>query len=75
MANEKWEKGMKNTRVRVIHNRHCSAVAAVRAWLDGSLWGDPITVSNGNIHVYGLWRKRRRVNVQFTAEKIVVVRF
>lgn len=62
------------TRVRVIPNRHGSAQAACDKWLAGSLRGMALSFGRGNIHVYGTWRKRQPVQVQFTDDKIVVMR-
>lgn len=38
------------TDIRIVPNRHGSADAACKAWLAGSLWGEPIMLSPGNIH-------------------------
>jgi len=61
--------------MRVVRNLHGSAEAACDAWLAGSLWGHPIALSIGNIHVYGWHRKSNTtVNVQFERNRITVVR-
>lgn len=68
-------KGEGMSRVRIVRNRHGSALAACEAWLAGTLWGRKIVLSADNIHVYGCWsRKWKPVNVQFLRDKIVVVR-
>jgi hypothetical protein len=61
--------------VKTIPNRHGTAETACKRWLAGSLWGNPISLGPGSIHVYGAWRRTwRPVWVQFLNDRIIVVR-
>jgi hypothetical protein len=60
---------------RIVKNTHGTAAEALRKWTDGSLWGNPIALGPDKWHVYGMHRRSHRpVNVEFTAETIVVMR-
>ena len=62
--------------VRVIRNRYGSATAALEAWLEGSLWGNPIGLGHEHWHVYGANKRTwSRVNVDFLPDKIVIVKY
>lgn len=60
---------------RTVENRYGSAEDACNAWLDGSLWGNPIRYSESNIHVHGCHQPDfSRVMVRFTDGFIQVVK-
>ena len=59
--------------IRRVKNRHGSALAACNKWLAGSLWGIPIQLGPNKYHVYGCWRYRRLVSVEFKADCIWIV--
>lgn len=62
-------------RIRVLKNRHGSAEQALKKWLEGTLWGNPIRLGKDKFHVYGAWRRKWTiVFVEFLKDKIVVVR-
>lgn len=74
---------MKLPRAFVTPNRHGSAADALAHWQARGLWGDPMLLSDGNIHVYGVWGLRRRkvkgkpapitMAVQFTRDYIIYI--
>ena len=62
--------------VRVIRNRYGSATAALEAWLEGSLWGNPIGLGHEHWHVYGANKRTwQRVCVDFLPDKILVMKY
>jgi len=62
-------------KIRQVANHYSRAQAACEAWLSGSLWGNPIIFSPGNIHVYGVWmRDWSQCFVQFMDKRIVIVK-
>ena len=65
---------IKAHRVHTLPNTYASPEAACQAWMNGSLWGNPIYLA-GQVQVYGCWlRNWSRVYVQFTRKRIIVVR-
>lgn len=60
--------------VRVIKNRHKKADKALRAW-SGHLWGHPMDLGLGKIHIYGCNTKScTTLAIEFTDSHIVVMR-
>ena len=56
-------------------NHYNSARLAAEAWCDGNLWGNPIVLSENNVHVYGIYlRNWTKVNVWFLKDVICVVK-
>lgn len=68
--------------IRIVRNRHGSAAAALRAWQHSDedkpkrgLWGNPIQLGPDSFQVYGANRRIwRPVSVEFTPERIIVIR-
>lgn len=69
-------------KTRIIKNRHSSGFAALDKWMEGSLWGNPISMGPDKYHVYGATRPHgklkhrpwRTVNIEFSKDRIVVMR-
>jgi hypothetical protein len=60
---------------KAVPNQYASAREAAKAWCDGQLWGNPIVLSENNVHVYGCYRRNwTRVMVWFRKDYIVVVK-
>ena len=62
-------------RARIIPNKHGSAEAACNVWLSGSLFGQPIRLSDQKIDVDGYYRRNHMpILVQFRERHITVMR-
>lgn len=66
-------------KIRVVRNRHGSAMAGWQAWRfrtsDKGLWGNPISLGPEKIHVYGLNLKSKNcIDVEFLKDQIVVMK-
>jgi hypothetical protein len=59
--------------IRRVKNRHGSALAACDKWLAGSLSGTAIRLGPDKFHVYGCWKYKRLVDVEFQADCIWIV--
>ena len=61
------------TRTSVVPNTLGGCMAALRDWQRRGLWGHPIWLGPAKCHVYGVWRKRVRMSIEFTEKQITFV--
>ena len=62
---------MTTVKLRILRNPYGSGAAACHAW-GKFIWGHPLQQGPDKFHVYGHHRRKRRVDVEFTAKRIVV---
>ena len=64
---------LRRIRISVVPNTLGGCMEALRDWQRRGLWGHPIWLGPTKCHVYGLWRKRVRLDVEFTEKQITYI--
>lgn len=64
---------LRRIRIGIVPNKMHSAHGALARWQRRGLWGPPIWLGPTKCHVYGVWRKRVRMDVEFTDKSIVFI--